>query len=86
MIERQVTQSKKDSSGDITAICNPAEWWSPKTSSEAIKEIEEKLYGYYVMVDNQKVKIVVVDGVTGKYLRTDSDKTTINNLDELPDC
>lgn len=86
MIERKVTQSKKDNAGNITAICTPGEWWSPKTSADAIKEIEESLYSYYVMINNQKVEIKVIEGTTGKYLRTDADKTTKNNLDDLPDC
>ena len=86
MIERKVIKSRKDLNGNITAICNPGEWWSPKTSSEAIKEIEEKLYSYYVTVNNQNVDIKVIYGNSGKYLRTDPDKTTKNNLDDLPDC
>lgn len=86
MIERKVTKSRKDSNGNITAICNPGEWWSPKTSIEAIREIEEKLYSYHVILNGEKVDIKVIRGETGKYLRTDPDKTTKNNLDELPDC
>jgi hypothetical protein len=86
MIERKITNSIKDSSGNITAICNPGEWWSPKTSEEAIEEIEEMLYSYHVILNGEKVDIKVVHGETGKYLRTDPDKTTKNNLDELPEC
>lgn len=86
MIERIVTSSKKDSLGNITAVCNPGEWWSPRSSEDVINDIEELLYEYYVIVDGAKVKISVVGGATGKYLRTDSDKTIRNNLDELPDC
>ncbi len=86
MIERKVTKSRKDSNRNITAICNPGEWWSPKTSIDAIKEIEEKLYSYHVILSGEKVDIKVIRGETGKYLRTDPDKTTKNNLDELPDC
>lgn len=86
MIERKVTKSRKDSNRNITAICNPGEWWSPKTSIEVIKEIEEKLYSYHVILSGEKVDIKVIRGETGKYLRTDPDKTTKNNLDELPDC
>ncbi len=35
---------------------------------------------------NQRVEIHVVKGPNGKYLRTDPDKTTKNNLLDLPDC
>jgi len=33
-----------------------------------------------------ETKIRVVAGSTGKYLRTDWDSTSRNNLDDLPDC
>ena len=36
--------------------------------------------------DNTEVDVVVVNGSTGRYLRTDPDKTTRNNLDDLPNC
>ena len=32
MIERQITNTKKDSSGNIVSFCNLAEWWSPQIS------------------------------------------------------
>lgn len=86
MVERKITHTKKDSFGNILAICSPGEWWSPKSTDEAIMEIEEYLYLYYVNVDRQKVDIKVINGSTGKYLRTDPDRTTKNNLDDLPDC
>lgn len=38
-------------------------------------------------VDNKEVDIQVVNDLQkGKYLRTDPDKTLVNNLDYLPDC
>ena len=86
MIERKITHTKKDSYGNILVICSPGEWWSPKSTDEAIMEIEEFLYQYYVIVASQKVEIKVINGSTGKYLRTDPDKTTKNNLDDLPHC
>ncbi len=33
-----------------------------------------------------RTEIRVVNGPTGKYLRTDRDNTSRNNLDDLPDC
>jgi hypothetical protein len=86
MIERKIISSKKDSLGNITAVCNPGEWWSPRSSEDVINDIEDLLYEYFVIVDGAKVKISVVLGATGKYLRTDPDKTIKNNLDYLPDC
>jgi hypothetical protein len=86
MVERKVTSTKKDSSGNIIGVCNKGEWWSPRNTYDIINDIEMKLYKYYVIVDGQKVFITVINGSTGKYLRTDPDKTTRNNLDDLPDC
>lgn len=34
----------------------------------------------------KRTPIRVVNGPTGKYLRTDKDSTSKNNLDDLPDC
>lgn len=86
MIERQITNTKKDSSGNIVSLCNPAEWWSPKSANEILYDIEEDMYLYFVRVDGQKVEIKVITELSRKYLRTDPDKTTKNNLDDLPDC
>lgn len=85
-MRRKITRSRKDSDGDITAICHPGEWWSPVSKFQAIKDISSGTHSYYVTVGSQEVDIHVVNGENGPYLRTDSDKTTRNNLDELPDC
>lgn len=37
-------------------------------------------------LDGIRTEIRVVNGPTGKYLRTDRDQTSHNNLDDLPDC
>lgn len=87
MTSRAVTQSGKDDQGDITALCNPSEWWSPRQKDDAISDIELKTHSYYVpWSDGTKTDIHVANGPTGKYLRTDKDSTTRNNLDDLPDC
>ncbi len=86
MISRQVTKTKKDNDGDILALCKDGEAWSPKTKVNAISDIENGDYNYYVIVDGEKVDIHVVNDPDGKYLRTDPDETKRNNLDELPDC
>ena len=86
-IERAVIQSGKDHDGDITALCYPGQHWSPRWKADAIRDIESGQYTYYVpMTDGSKTPIRVVNGPTGKYLRTDWDSTTHNNLDDLPHC
>jgi hypothetical protein len=86
MAERRVTRTRKDDDGDITALCNTGNYWSPRNKQNAIRDIELGLHSYYVLEGGDKVDIHVVDGPDGKYLRTDPDKTDSNNLDDLPDC
>lgn len=86
MAKRKVTRSRKDKLGNITHLCNPFEHWSPRAASDVIYDIEHGYYTYFVSVGKSEVDIIVVDSATGKYLRTDPDKTTKNNLDDLPDC
>lgn len=86
IIEREVTQTKKDKDGDILALCNPIEGWSPRNTKDAINDIENTLIGYYTIIDFRKVDIHVAVRSGKKYLRTDPDHTLVNNLDNLPDC
>ena len=86
MARREVTHSGKDPDGDITALCNPRADWLPRLKGDAIDDIENNNHQYFVRVRGQEVDVRVVDGPTGKYLRTDPDSTTTNNLDDLPDC
>lgn len=86
MADRRVTKTRKDKDGDITALCNPEEWWSPRKKADAISDIEGGTHSYYVLQDGKRTDIHVVKGANGKYLRTDPDTTSHNNLDDLPDC
>lgn len=87
MAERLVTNSGKDNDGDITALCNSSTTWSPRKKADAIDDIELGTHKYYTSGSTgSKTYIRVVNGENGKYLRTDSDSTERNNLDDLPDC
>ena len=86
MAKRQVTHTRKDDEGDITALCNPGAIWSPRSKTLAISDIEKGTHSYFVKVGINEVDIKVIRGSTGKYLRTDPDRTSTNNLDDLPDC
>jgi len=86
MAEREVTQTRKNHDGDIIALCNPGDSWSPRSKQDAIRDIETKTHRYYVPWSDGRTEIHVVNGPTGKYLRTDRDNTSRNNLDDLPDC
>ena len=87
MADRRVSHTGKDRDGDITSLCNPGEFWSPRRKADAIQDIENKIHTYYVQwPEGKRTDIHVVNGPTGKYLRTDRDNTSRNNLDDLPDC
>lgn len=86
MAARRVTQTGKDSDGDITKLCNPGSSWSPRSKAGAIRDIETGARSYYVQTGSARADVHVVDGPTGKYLRTTGDSSDGNNLDNLPDC
>ena len=87
MADRDVTQTRKDRDGDILALCLPGAYWSPRYKADAIKDIETGENRYSVpWRDGTRTAIRVVNGPTGKYLRTDKDSTPKNNLDDLPNC
>lgn len=86
MAERKVTKTGKDKDGDITKLCHPGEYWSPRSKASAISDIENQTHKYYVGSGASKTYIQVVNGPSGKYLRTTADPSSSNNLDNLPDC
>ncbi len=87
MADRRVRQTGKDPDGDITALCDPGEFWSPRLKDDAIGDIERGLYTYFVEQGGNRTDVRVVEGPNGgKHLRTDPDPISANNLDKLPDC
>lgn len=86
MADRAVYKTGKDRDGDITKLCNENQVWSPCSKADAIRDIETGTHTYYVPWKSGRTEIQVVNGATGKYLRTDRDNTSKNNLDDLPDC
>ena len=87
MSDRAVRQTKKDRDGDILALCDSGSSWSPRLKHDAIRDIENDIHTYHVPWKDGRTEIRVVnDRQKGKYLRTDRDNTSRNNLDDLPDC
>jgi hypothetical protein len=84
--DRRVTQSRKNAEGDITALCNPSENWSPRLKADVIRDIESELHAYFVDRARYRTNVRVVNAATGKYLRTEADPRSENNLDNLPGC
>jgi hypothetical protein len=82
--DRPVTHSRKDQHGDITALGNPNQGWSVRSSASVISDIKSANHTYYVPWTSGRTEIHVVRGTYGEYLRTDRDNTNRNNLDDLP--
>ena len=84
MADRQVTATGKDPDGDITKLCGG---WGSASKAQAIGDIESRTHTYYVQQPGTtRVDVHVVDGPSGKYLRSDPDSSSKNNLDNLPNC
>ena len=83
MISKRVTHVQKDSDGDITYIGNPAEW-GKISKSQAINEIEGMICKYYTYEESYKSDVVVYSVSGRKHLKTNADRTSKNNLDNLP--
>jgi hypothetical protein len=84
MTEHQVTCVQHDIHRNITSIGAGAQRWS---TAQAISEIDGKRKRFYTLVNGVRADVQVMQTKEGKkYLRTDPDKTTRNNLDDLPTC
>lgn len=85
MAERRVTATAKDrDDGHITALCNLSSTWKRVSRSQAVKDIKSGDPKYYVQeVGTARVYVHVYGG---KFLRTNADPSSKNNLKNLPDC
>ena len=84
MADVRVKRTGKDDDGDIISLCGD---WGKDSKSEAIRYIENGTHTYYVNEVAPRVNVHVVTSSSGrKHLRTTSDRTSKNNLDNLPNC
>jgi hypothetical protein len=56
------------------------------TEEEAIRDIELGIFQYHVTVNNYNVKVIISFNNGRKYLKTENDTTTVDNLLSLPEC
>lgn len=59
-------------------------WKLPE--SDAIAGIEAGTYQFYVMVNYQRVEVIIATRLGVKYLKTENDGEQPNNLLSLPEC
>ena len=67
----------------ITNLGNSTGKW---TRQQVIDWIESKAHTFYTQVSGNRGNIGVVDGPSGKYLRTHADGKWNDNLLSLPEC
>lgn len=84
MATRFITFTQKNKEDDILFICNNEADWSPLSIENAISHIEDGTHSYFAAGPNGvEAKVHVVNGASGKYLRSNQDKSSSNNLDNL---
>ncbi len=80
-MDRRIKATQKDRNGNIVALCNPGEDWSPRSKEAVLRDIKSAKRSYYVQEVQQKM---YVRATQGNVLQTTSDRASKNNLDNLP--
>ena len=86
MADRLVLKTRKGYAGDILALCNLDESWSPRFKNDAIRDIENKVHNYFVEYEGEKFPIVVEFNKGSKYLITDNKSSSNNMLGKIENC
>jgi hypothetical protein len=82
-MDRRVRAVKKDRKGNIIALCNAGESWSPRRTADVVKDIKHNERSYYIQEVGRRSYIRLHDkGV----LQTKQDAATENSLSNLPTC
>lgn len=86
-VSRRVRATGKFDDGDIMSLCNDLCDWSPRYRTDVITDIESGDYRYYVHEEGtQEVDVLIKERNGRKYLTTEADSNSKNNLDNLDDC
>lgn len=87
MSDVQVTCITKQSSSSghegITHLGGSTWRW---TRAQVIESIEARTNTFYTFVNGKRADVAVVNGASGKYLRTVADGSYTDNLLWLPNC
>ena len=87
MASRRVRRTGKDRDGDITALCDGGGDWGRVSKADAIRHLDNETHTYYVNEDGSRVGVGVIrEPGKAPFLRTTADKTSKNNLENLPNC
>jgi hypothetical protein len=80
-MDRRVKMTKRDRDGNIIALCNPGEPWSPRKTADIVKDIRAAKTSYYVMESGKRAYVRLIPGSA---LETTADESSKNNLNNLP--
>ena len=87
MANRQVTNAHRDAQGDILGVCwKYGNGLAYTTRADVIADIESRTNGYVVEEEAPAVWVVVRTHNGVKYIATEADQISRNNLDNLPPC
>lgn len=87
MPDRQVTHAHRDDQGDILGLCwKHSDGLKYTTRADVIAHIEAATHRYYVAEEAPSVWVLVRSRGGVKYITTEADSTSKNNLDNLPAC
>ena len=87
MANRQVTHAHRDNQGDIRGVCwKDSDGLRYTASADVINDIEAGTHGYYVAEAAPSVWVLVRMRGGIKFITTEADATSKNNLDNLPAC
>ncbi len=80
-MDRRIKTTQKDAKGNVVALCNSGESWSPVSKDVVLRDIKNARRSYYVQELAQKVYVRASRNDT---LQTTLDASSKNNLDNLP--
>jgi hypothetical protein len=86
MANRLVTKTRKGYAGNILALGNPDESWSPRFKNDAIRDIECGVHNYFIEHGGVQIPIVVSFVKGSKYLVTNTNNKSTNKLGQLENC
>ncbi len=79
-----ITKPARESRNEAITHLGGAGWRWPR--ADVIASIEARTNTFYTLVNGNRGDIGVVNGATGKYLRTYADGQYNDNLLSLPEC
>jgi hypothetical protein len=80
-MDRKVTAVKKDRNGNIVALCNPGQSWSPRSKKDVVSDIRAGRKSYYV---EQVPRRAYLRAVSGGVLQSKAGADARNSIEKLP--